>query len=170
MAEDKAPADASIENWRRQPVEGRPGFLIRRVQQVHTALFSEETGAERSTPIMYSVLSALGQSGPLDQTRLGRTVAIDKTNLADVLERLRERGLVTRRVPTTDRRVRLSALTPAGQALLDKLDTRVARAHARTIAALSPAEQAQFVAFLQRIVDASEAEADARAADMAQSA
>ena len=74
MAEETALHGASGEDWRKQPVDGRPGFLIRRVQQVHTALFSEETGAERITPIMYSVLSALGQSGPLDQmgARLGR--------------------------------------------------------------------------------------------------
>lgn len=170
MAEEKAPQGAPDEDWRNQPVGVRPGFLIRRVQQVHTALFSEETGAERITPIMYSVLSALRQNGPMDQTRLGRTVAIDKTNLADLLERLRERGLVTRRVPNSDRRVRLSALTPAGKALLEALDARVARAHQRTIAALSPDEQALFISFMKRIVDAAEADAEASAGEMAESA
>jgi len=150
------PGDQAAADWRSQPVEGRPGVLIRRVQQIHTALFAEETGPERITPIMYSVLTALRQGGAMDQTRLARTVAIDKTNLADVLERLRERGLVTRRVPQADRRVRLTTLTGAGRNLLDKMDAPVSRAHARTIAALSPDEQALFVAFLQRIVAASE--------------
>lgn len=147
----------SAEDWRRQPVDSRPGFLIRRVQQVHTALFSQETGPERITPIMYSVMAALGQLGPMEQTRLARTVAIDKTNLADILERLRERKLVTRRVPQADRRVRLAALTPAGRALLERMDAPVARAHARTIEALDPQEQALFLSFLERIVEASEA-------------
>lgn len=155
--ETKTPAeDTATADWRRQPVENRPGVLIRRVQQIHTALFAEETGPQRITPIMYSVLTALRQGGPMDQTRLAQTVAIDKTNLADVLERLRERGLVTRRVPPTDRRVRLATLTAAGRALLDTMDAPVSRAHARTIEALEPDEQALFVAFLQRIVTASE--------------
>lgn len=146
--------------WRREPVDQRPGFLIRRVQQVHTALFTAETGPERITPMMYSVLAALDQNGAMDQTRLSKTVAIDKTNLADLLERLRERGLVTRRVPRADRRVRLAALTPAGRALVGEMDAPVARAHARTIAALDADEQALFVSFLQRIVAAAEAEDD----------
>lgn len=164
MAKEKAPAEAMAEDWRDQPVQGRPGFLIRRVQQVHTALFAEETGPERITPIMYSVLSALGQDGPMDQTRLARTVAIDKTNLADLLERLRERGLVTRRVPRADRRVRLAALTEAGKALLDRMDEPVARAHARTIAALDADEQALFLEFMQRIVSENEDDEAARSA------
>ncbi len=164
MGNGRPPPKISAESWRRQPVESRPGFLIRRVQQVHTALFSQEIGAERITPIMYSVMSALGQNGAMEQTRLARTVAIDKTNLADLLERLRKRGLVARRVPQADRRVRLATLTPAGQALLDAMDEPVARAHARTIAALDPSEQAQFLDFLARIVAASETEADGETA------
>lgn len=157
MSKGKPSPAVSTEDWRRQPVDNRPGFLIRRVQQVHTALFSQETAPERITPIMYSVMAALAQLGPMEQTRLARTVAIDKTNLADILERLRERKLVTRRVPQADRRVRLAALTPAGSALLERLDEPVARAHARTIEALNPQEQALFVSFLERIVEASEA-------------
>ena len=75
------------EHWRSGPLQLRPGFLIRRLHQIHTALFNEECGQEGITPVMYSVLSVLEKSGPIDQTTLAQSVAIDKTNMADVLER-----------------------------------------------------------------------------------
>jgi DNA-binding MarR family transcriptional regulator len=142
--------------WREGPLQGRPGFLIRRLHQIHTALFAEECGAEKITPIMYSVLSALAQSGPIDQTTLARAVAIDKTNMADILERLRKRGLIRRRVAPKDRRVRLAALTEEGQAVLDRVDERAERAHERTVEELNPREQALFIEFMTRIVEAKE--------------
>lgn len=142
--------------WRDGSLQGRPGFLIRRLHQIHTALFAEEIGAEKVTPMMYSVLSALAQTGPVDQTTLARAVAIDKTNMTDILERLRKRGLVRRRIAAKDRRVRLASLTPEGQALLDRIDAGAQRAHARTIEDLTPAEQALFLTLMGRIIEAKE--------------
>ncbi|KZD12053.1 MarR family winged helix-turn-helix transcriptional regulator [Oceanibaculum pacificum] len=140
--------------WRGGPLQGRPGFLIRRLHQIHTALFTQEIGEEKITPIMYSVLSALSQTGPVDQTTLARAVAIDKTNMADILERLRKRGLIRRRVAPKDRRVRLTVLTDEGRALLDRVDAKAERAHLRTVEDLPPGEQAQLVALMMRIIDA----------------
>jgi MarR family transcriptional regulator, lower aerobic nicotinate degradation pathway regulator len=132
----------------------RPGYLIRRLHQIHTALFAEECGEEKITPIMFSVISSLERAGPIDQTTLAQLVAIDKTNVADLLERLQRRGLVRRRVLATDRRVRIAALTAKGVALLRRIEDRVERAHERTIEDLPARDQARFVAMMSRIVDA----------------
>lgn len=152
-AEEAAP----YPGWREEALQSRPGFLIRRLHQIHTAIFAEECGEERITPIMYSVLSALAQSGPVDQTTLARAVAIDKTNMADILERLRKRGLIRRRVAPKDRRVRLAALTDEGRATLDRIDDKAERAHLRTIEDLAPREQEAFLGYMHRIVAAKDA-------------
>lgn len=110
--------------WADAPVDQRPGFLIRRLHQVHSALFAQEIAPERVTPMMYSVMSALRQLGPVDQKTLAAAVAIDKTNMADILERLRRKGLVTRRVLSSDRRVRMTELTREGRAMLERVDPR----------------------------------------------
>ena len=129
--ESATPTDIQRPGWRGGALQRRPGFLIRRLHQIHTALFLQECGEEKITPIMYSVLSALSQSGPVDQTTLAKAVAIDKTNMADILERLRKRGLIRRRTSTKDRRVRLTGLTDEGRELLDRIDDKAERAHLR---------------------------------------
>jgi MarR family transcriptional regulator, lower aerobic nicotinate degradation pathway regulator len=138
------------------PLAQRPGYLIRRLHQIHTALFAEECGDENITPIMYSVISALGQIGPVDQTNLAHTGAIDKTNMANLLERLRRRGLIQRSILDTDRRVRIATLTDEGRALLHRLDAKVESAHHRTVEHLGTKDQKLFVAMMKQIVDAAE--------------
>lgn len=142
------------EKWRDGPLQSRPGFLIRRLHQIHTLLFNEECGQEAITPVMYSVLSVLEKMGPVDQKTLARSVAIDKTNMSDVLERLRKHGLITRRVSSEDRRVRLTHLTDEGTAILDRVTNKVERAHMRTLGNLSVNEQAAIMALMKKIVDA----------------
>ncbi len=140
--------------WRNGPLSGRPGFLIRRLHQIHTALFNEECGKGPVTPVMYSILSALAQSGPIDQTSLARRIAVDKTNVVDVLERMRKRGLIRRRTSTKDRRVRLTALTDEGRALLDSIDKQAERAHRRTIEDLTADEQRVLMSLMTKIIEA----------------
>ncbi len=141
-------------NWRDGPLQARPGFLIRRLHQIHTALFNEECGHLGITPVMYSVLSTLAKTGPVDQTTLANAVAIDTTNMADVLERLRKQGYVRRRISTRDRRIRLTTLTDKGQELLDQADAHAERAHVRTIEDLSANEQNVLMRLLGKIVAA----------------
>jgi DNA-binding MarR family transcriptional regulator len=151
-ADDSGPPVAK--RWAAVPIDQRPGYLIRRLHQIHSVLFAEEVAPDRVTPIMYSVLSALRQLGAVDQKTLGAAVAVDKTNMADILERLRGRGLVTRRVSPHDGRVRLTELTPDGIALLGRIDAKAETAHTRTIDVLSDEEQALFVTMMRRIVSA----------------
>lgn len=157
VVEDKE----SVERvWRSGPVSGRPGFLIRRLHQIHTALFNEECGKGSVTPIMYSILSALAQTGPIDQTTLARQIAVDKTNMVDVLERMRKRGLIRRRTSSKDRRVRLTALTDEGRQVLDGIDERAERAHRRTIEDLTADEQRTLMALMTKIIEAKDVPTD----------
>ena len=146
----KAAAALDSDGW---PVSGRPGFLIRRLHQIHVALFIEECGSE-FTPVQYSVLSAVAAHGPLDQKAIGQIVGLDRTNIADVLARLEKRCLVRRRVSPADRRVRLAALSAEGRKALAHLDAGAIRAHERTIETLSSAARQQFLSALTRLVAA----------------
>lgn len=131
----------------------RPGYLIRRLHQIHVALFLEECGGLGVTPVQYSLLTALAQRPGADQASLGLSIGIDRTTTAQVLARLTARGLVERFPSPTDRRMRLARVTNEGLSLLRRMDPPALRAHDRTVAALPETDRARFIADLTRIVE-----------------
>jgi DNA-binding MarR family transcriptional regulator len=136
------------------PLWSRPGYLIRRLHQSHTALFAEECKAYGITPVQYGVLTALFHRPGIDQATLGAEVGIDRTNAADVVERLAERGLVRRAKSAADRRMMLAWLTADGSGLTREMHGAMQRAQERLLEALTPAERKGFLALLLKLVDA----------------
>jgi DNA-binding MarR family transcriptional regulator len=142
------------EAQRRSPLLGRPGFLIRRLHQIHGALFLEETRRFGITPVQYSLLTALARGGELDQNRLALNIGLERTSVAEVVPRLQERGLLERRRSEQDGRVKLVSLTRKGKALMQRMAPAVQRAHDRTVEALAPAERERFLLHLLALVEA----------------
>ncbi|MFC0401605.1 MarR family winged helix-turn-helix transcriptional regulator [Paraburkholderia rhizosphaerae] len=156
IAAKAAPAPAHAADgseWRHTALEVRPGFLIRRLHQIHVALFIEECAPEGITPVQYSILTALDQMGPSEQIALSNAVGLDRANTADVIARLAERRFIQRRGSRTDKRKKVAELTDVGRALLARLETGVERAHQRTLAALPAKDRKQFIEYLVRLVE-----------------
>jgi MarR family transcriptional regulator, lower aerobic nicotinate degradation pathway regulator len=138
----------------RLPLGDRPGFLIRRLHQIHIALFLEGCARFGITPVQYSVMTALEREGALDQMSLAAEVGIDRANATDVIRRLEGRGVLRRTAGESDGRLKVCSLTPAGQRLVANMRPAVERVHRRTVAALPPRERAAFLASLVRLVAA----------------
>lgn len=85
MTDAPAPAPTAWE------LSSRPGFLIRRLHQIHVSLFVEECGALGVTPVQFSLLSAAAQPPGLEQARLTQEVGVDRTTLASPRARAREK-------------------------------------------------------------------------------
>ncbi|HSW17799.1 MAG TPA: MarR family transcriptional regulator [Ramlibacter sp.] len=132
----------------------RPGFLIRRLHQIHVAMFLEEVKSENITPVQYGLMTALAVLPGLDQTALGQEVGLDRTTTADVVKRLEERGLLERRANPADRRTRHVHLTAQGQKLVDTLHGDMARAQDRLLEPLREAEKSMLMDMLRRLVEA----------------
>ena len=62
-------------------------------------------------------------------------------------------ALVKRRVSPRDKRMKVVSLTETGRALLGRIDAGAARAHARTLAPLSPTARARFMRDLVHLVE-----------------
>ena len=131
----------------------RPGFLIRRLHQIHVALFAEECGQQNVTPVQYSILTVAAAQPGLDQAALGYEVGVDRATLANVLGRLEARGLLRRVQGRADRRLKHVTLTAEGRKLLAGMVAAVQRAHERTIEALPPPERAAFLDALLVLVE-----------------
>ena len=134
------------------PLSQRPGFLIRRLHQIHVALFQEACGEFEITPLQYSLLSALAARETADQTTLASDIALDRTTTTGALKRLAARNLVERAVDDDDRRARLCKLTPTGAALLARIETSARAAHRATLGDLTEKERALFIEMMQRVV------------------
>lgn len=146
-----APVGAPVGAW---PLADRPGYLIRRLHQLHGALFMELTAAFNVTPVQYSLMSAIAARGEADQTTLAHDVALDRSTTASSLARLDARGLVRRRRGLRDGREMRCALSEQGQALLAAMEPLAREAHARTLAALPPEEASALTALMRRALGA----------------
>ncbi len=132
----------------------RPGFLIRRLHQLHSALFMEETERFNITPVQYSLLSALDEYGELDQNSLSHHIGLERTSVAEVLPRLEQRELIVRHQSDRDKRVKYVKLTTKGRTLVRKMRPGAQRAHDRTVESLSEEERMLFILLMARIVEA----------------
>lgn len=135
------------------PLWARPGFLVRRLHQIHYALFFEECAAFDITPVQYGLLTALATNPDLDQNSLCRELGIDRTNVADVLARLARRRLVERKRSKEDRRMVLARLTPAGELVTDEMYKAMQSAQERLLEPLTPSERRAFVKTLVRLIE-----------------
>lgn len=138
----------------RLPLWKRPGYLVRRLHQIHYAIFFEECDGFGITPVQYGLLTILSTTPDSDQVTLANALGIDRTNVADVLVRLEQRGLVARTRSKLDRRMVLARLTPVGEALVESMHPAMARAQERLLETLPDGERDQFLATIMRLLEA----------------
>jgi DNA-binding MarR family transcriptional regulator len=128
-----------------------PGHLVRRVQQISSALFAEETAGFDITSVQFAALFAIRSNPDVDATRLSHLVAFDRSTLGDVIERIETKGWIVRNAAPHDRRIKLLRLTPEGEALLGQVLPAVGRVQERLVAPLSAPDRATMVRLLAQI-------------------
>ena len=132
--------------------EHAPGHLIRRAHQLAVAIFMDEMADFEVTPVQFAILNALMDTPGEDQVTLAGRVAFDAATSGSVIGRLELRGWVRREVDPLDKRRKLLWVTPACEAAADHMKRIVSRVQARIVAPLEPADQAQLVGLLTRLV------------------
>jgi DNA-binding MarR family transcriptional regulator len=136
-------------------LRGHPGHLIRRAQQVHYWLWNSEVSAEVTSP-QFAVLYALRAEKNIDQKTLGERVSLDRSTTAEVVARLRARGLIQRIRDPRDARRNLLRLTAAGVRTTERLIPRAVRMNRLLVSVLSEREQSELLRMLNLMVDADE--------------
>lgn len=131
----------------------RPGFMIRRLHQIHVSFFFQECGTDL-TPLQFTMLHVLLVRGEHDQHSLAKEVGIDRANATAVIQRMEEKGWIARRGSDKDSRVKLCSLTDAGRTLTVSMKTAVEHANMRTLEALTDSERESFISCLKKLVRA----------------
>jgi len=123
------------------------GYLLRRAQQVHAALWQSEVG-QRATSVQFGVLSMLSEHPGIDQVTLCEHLQTDRSTMAELISRLEKRDEVTRTKDETDRRRNILTLTPQGERTLRELRPQAERVNEILTAGLGENDQRE----LQRLL------------------
>src|SRR6266566_26977 len=130
----------------------RPGFLIRRAQQIAVSLFLEETGELGITNTQYGILMVLKDRPGIDQISLAKLLGLDRSTTGMVLGKLEKAGLVGRCIEKHDRRRRNLALTRGGENMLERLAEPARRAQMQVLSPFTAEEQRTFLQLLEKFV------------------
>jgi DNA-binding MarR family transcriptional regulator len=130
----------------------RPGHLIRRLNQISVAMFLEEIGHLDLTPRQYAALNMIKEIPNIDQASLCNMIAMDKTTIVKVIDRLVEKGLITRTRSDTDRRTNWLAITDAGNETIKQVVPLLDRSDHRILAPLSREDRVRFMEMLTQLV------------------
>jgi DNA-binding MarR family transcriptional regulator len=118
------------------------GYLIRRAQQVHAAVWLREVGSD-ITSVQFGVLNVLALHPDSDQRTVGDHLGLDRSTIADLVARLEKRGYLRRVRDASDRRRNLLRLSEQGRAELDQLLPAALRVNEHLTARMSGAEHAE---------------------------
>src|ERR1700741_1161961 len=99
----------------------------------------------------FGVLEALLHKGPLPVNTIGPVVDLTAGSISIAVDRLVEKGLVSRVESAEDRRVRIVALTPRGKSLIDSAFRKHSGQMKRVFSELSPEELRGLEVMLKKV-------------------
>lgn len=137
------------------PPEEVPGVrtLITRARGSLLASFDTELEPFGVTGAQFEVLKNLAGSGAQTAASLCRALHQDTGSMTRMLDRLQEKGLVSRERDTSDRRLVFLRLTAAGESLIPKIHPMLRRALRRHLAGFTPEEIESLKRYLSRLID-----------------
>ena len=115
----------------------KPGYQIRRLQQMAVSIFLEETADFDITPVQYATLAAVSVFPGIDQLRVANAIGFDRTTISGVIDRLESKRLLVRKTSESDRRAKTLFTTEEGTQLLADIDVSTNRVQDRILEPLS---------------------------------
>jgi len=123
------------------------GHLIRRLNQSSTQVFTKrvtEAGFDL-TPVQFAAMDAITCNPGIDQAGVASRIAYDRATIGGVVDRLEQKGYVTRNVSPQDRRAREVWPTDRGVRVYRHSLPVVAALQAEILPGLTSQERARFL-------------------------
>jgi DNA-binding MarR family transcriptional regulator len=130
----------------------KPGFLIRRLQQISVRIFQEATAAFDVSTVQYGALQVIEHQPGIDQVTLAQATDTDRTTIVRVVDRLSEAGLISKQSNPDDRRSNRLRITAAGARLVRDVYEHAEASQQRLLSPLAPADRADFLRHLWVLV------------------
>lgn len=123
------------------------GFLLRRAQRIHTAVWHDVFDGAVTGP-QYSCMLAIGRWPGSDQQTVGEIIGLDKATTGGIVDRLVQRGHVTRDADPDDQRRRVLHLTAEGRAAMPGFAERGFTVHDKLLELLPDGAEKDFIDLL----------------------
>lgn len=147
MSTNATPPFYTVENYHQQD---SIGFLLHQTKVRLTQHIDEQIGGHGITAAQWAVLKQITTGATA--SALCRCSGHDTGSMTRMLDRLEEKGLISRERSTADRRVVELHITLAGQALLGQVVPLVVDALNQALVGFSPEEFDQAKTLLRRMV------------------
>ena len=130
-------------------LDDQVGFIMRCVNQRHLSIFSRLI--PELTPTQFSALAKLCIFGQASQNELGRMIAIDAATIKGVVDRLKQRGLLSSESQPSDLRRLILKPTEKGRQLFQQIKDAAHQATEETLKPLSEKERQTFMNLLLKL-------------------
>lgn len=127
------------------------GHLVRRAQQLHLALWNREVSLEISS-VQYAALHVIAAQPGISQRELGSELSLDRSTIADLVDRMTRRGLLSQERSANDRRRKVLTVTAQGAQALAELTPAVDRVDELITGGLSTEERDQLRGLLRSML------------------
>ena len=143
-------------------VRDMAGHVIRRLNQHSTHVFA--IGAQQAgfdlTPVQFAAMDSIAAHPGVDQAGIAAQIACDRATIGGVIDRLEQKGYVSRGVSSQDRRRRTVWLTERGETVLHDILPVVTDFQDSILPGLDPGERDRFLALAGKVLGAFEAGVD----------
>lgn len=158
-ADGRQEADVLIDNSRGGYAQTAPIIrydlrILRAMRQMihYVDLYSKQlASAHRITAPQLVCLLSVVEKGPTTATAIGREVQLSASTVVGILDRLEEKGLISRERDRTDRRLVSIRATASGEALAQNAPSPLQATLANMLGTLPEGEQATIARSLERI-------------------
>lgn len=133
---------------------GMAGHLIRRLNQLSTQVFSKhmhEAGFDL-TPVQFAAMDAIVTHPGIDQAGVAAKIAYDRATIGGVIDRLEQKGYVSRTVSKHDRRAREVRATDMGMRAFDDILPVVTALQVEVLGGLDAAERQTFLTLARKAI------------------
>ena len=129
------------------------GFLVRLLDTRFKILYEQLTTQSEITPRQFGVLLTLYQCGTLTLTELAGHIRVDRSTLGEMISRMEERSLITKRINENDRRSAEVSLAPFGKHALLELVSGVSQLQTVLLAPLATEDRPHFMRCMKFIAE-----------------
>lgn len=138
---------------RATPYSDSLAFLLSQVGAHSALLFAQELAPLGVSPRVFGVLSNLASTGSQTQQQLADALGVHRNRMVGLIDEAEAAGLARRHRSHTDRRAFEVRLTPAGSALVKRINALIPKLDRELSKGLSPSERDRLTALLRRAAD-----------------